>query len=74
MDGQFVSEDEADKRGKKTVVVLSDENEQKLVYFLCDYDILYNKCLKDYKDRPKREAVWDKFCEENNLEKDACQK
>ena len=28
----------------------------------------------DYKDRPKREAVWAKLCEENNLDEDACQK
>ena len=41
--------------------------------FLHDNEILYNKCLMDYKDRSKREAVWDKFCE-NNLNKDACQK
>ena len=73
-EGQFVFEVKADKRGKKTAVVFSDENEQKLVDFLCDNQILYNKRLKDYKDRSKREAVWDKLCEENNLEKDACQK
>ena len=42
--------------------------------FLCDNEILYNKRLMDYKDRSKREAVWAKFCEENNLDKDACQK
>ena len=42
--------------------------------FLRDNEILYNKRLMDYKDRSKREAVWDKFCEENNLNKDACQK
>ena len=70
---KFISEDKADKRGKKTVVVFSDENEQKLVDFLRDNKILYNKRLKDYKNRSKREAVLDKFCE-NNLEKDACQK
>ena len=51
-----------------------DENEQKLVDCLRDNEILYNKCLMDYKDRSKREAVWDKFCEVNNLEKDAYQK
>ena len=28
----------------------------------------------DYKDRSKREAVWDKFCGENNLDKDAYQR
>ena len=64
----------ADKRGKKTAVVFSDENEQKLVDFLCDNEILYNKHLKNYKDRSKRKAVWDKFCDEYKLDKDACQK
>ena len=42
--------------------------------FLRDNEILYNIHLMDYKDRSKREAVWAKFCEENNLDKDACQK
>ena len=42
--------------------------------FLHDNEILYNKHLMDYKDRSKREAVWDKFCEENNMDNDACQK
>ena len=32
------------------------------------------QAFKDYKDKSKREAVWDKFCEDNNLNKDACQK
>ena len=41
--------------------------------FLHDNEILCNKHLMDYKDRSKREAVWDKFCE-NNLDKDACQR
>ena len=38
--------------------------------FLCDNEILY-KGLMDYNDRSKKEAVWDKFCEENNLNKEA---
>ena len=42
--------------------------------FSRDNEILYNKHLMDYKDRSKQEAVWDKFCDENNLTKDACQK
>ena len=42
--------------------------------FLPDNEVLYNKRLMDYKDRSKREAVWDMFCEENNLDKDACQR
>ena len=42
--------------------------------FLRDNEIIYNKFLKHYKDRSKREAVWDQVCEEYNLDKDACQK
>ena len=42
--------------------------------FLRDNEILYNKRLKHYKDRSNRVAVWDQFCEENNLDKYACQK
>ena len=72
-EGQYVSEEKADKRGEKAAVLFSAENEQKLVDFLRDSEILYNKRLKHYKDRSKREAVWDQFCE-NNLDKDSCQK
>ena len=64
----------ADKRSKKPAVLFSAEQEQKLVDFLRNNEILYNKHLMDYKDRSKGEAVWDKFCEENNLNKDACQR
>ena len=64
----------ADKRSKKPAVLFTAEEEQKLVDFLRDNEILYNKHLMDYKDRSKREAVWDKFCEENNLDKYACQR
>ena len=64
----------ADKRSKKPPVLFTTEQEQKIVDFLCDNEILYNKRLMDYKDRSKRETVCDKFCEENNLNKDACQK
>ena len=41
---------------------------------LHDNEILYNKHLMGYKDRSKREAVWDKFCEEKYMDKDACQR
>ena len=72
--GKATGKDKADKRSKKPPVFFSAEQEQKLVDFLRDNEIL-NKRLMDYKpkDRSKREAVWAKFCE-NNLNKDACQK
>ena len=70
--GKGTGKGKADKRSKKPPVLFSAEQEQKLVDFLRDNEILYNKRLMDYKDRSKREAVWAKFCEQNNL--DACQK
>ena len=52
---------------------LFSSEEEMLVDCLHDNEILY-KCLMDCKDRSKREAVWDKFCEENYMDKDACQR
>ena len=72
--GKGTGKGKADKRSKKPAVPFSAEQEQKLVDFLRDNEIFYNKRLMDYKDRSKREAVWAKFCEENKLDKDACQR
>ena len=72
--GKGTGKGKADKKSKKSPVLFSLEQEQKLVDFLGDNEILYKKRLMDYKDRSKSEAVWAKFCEENNLDKDACQK
>ena len=72
--GKDTGKGKADKRSKIPPGLFKAEQEQKLVDFLCDNEILYNKRLMNYKDGSKREAVWAKFCEENNLDKDACQK
>ena len=72
--GKGTGKGKAEKRSKKPPVLFSPEQEQTLVDFLRDNEILYSKRLMDYKDRSKRETVWAKFCEENNLDKDACQK
>ena len=73
-EGQHVSEEKTDKRSKKPTVLFGAEEEQKFVDFLRDNKILHKKHLMDYKERSKREVVWDTFCEENNMDKDACQK
>ena len=72
--GKGKGKGKADQRSKKPTVLFSAEEEQELVHFYHDNEILYNKRLMDYKDMSKREAVWDKFCEENNFDKDACQR
>ena len=61
------------KGARKLLFCLVLRMSSKLVDFLRDKEFLYKKHLKDYKDRSKREAVWGQFCEENNLDKDACQ-
>ena len=50
-EGQQVLEEKADKKSKKPTVLFSAKVEQKLVDFLRDNEILYNKRLMDYKDR-----------------------
>ena len=72
--GKGKGKSKADRGSKKSPVLFIAEQEQKIVDYLRDNEILYNKRLMDYKDRSKSEAVWDKFCEENNFNKDACQK
>ena len=73
-EGQDVTEEKAAKRNKKPTVLFTAEEEKKLVDFLHDNEILYNKHLMDYKDRSEREAVWEKFSIENNMDKHACQR
>ena len=51
----------ARERSKQLPFLFSTEQDQKIVQFLCDNEILYNKSLMDYKDRSKREAVWEGF-------------
>ena len=48
--GKGKGKGKADKRSKKPAVLFSAEEEQKLVDFLHDNEILY-KCLMEYKDR-----------------------
>ena len=52
--GKGIGKGKANKRSKKPPVLFSAEQEQKLVDFLHDNEILYNKRLMYYKDRSKR--------------------
>ena len=63
---------ETTEESKRTVAVFKEEDELKPVEFLKDNELLYNKRLMDYKGPNKREAIWDKFCAENKIEKAAC--
>ena len=56
LEGKGTGKGKADKRSKKPPVLFSAEQEQKLVGFLRDNEILYNKRLMDYTDRSQREA------------------
>ena len=51
---------EATQESKRTTVVF-EEDKMKLIEFLRDNELLYNKGLMDCKDQNKREALWDKF-------------
>ena len=47
------------------------EQEIKLIDFLKDNKLLFYKCLMDYKDTNKPEALWDSFCAKNKMKKPA---
>ena len=63
---------EATEESKWTVALFKEEDELKLVEFLKDNELLHNKKLMDSKDPNKWEALLDKFCTENNMDKAAC--
>ena len=65
---------EASEESKRTVVVFNEEDELNLMEFLKDNELRCNKRLTGHKDQNKREAVWDRFCTENNMEKAACKR
>ena len=62
----------AQEERKRTIAVFK-EDDMKLIEFLRDSELLYNKRLMDNKDPNKRETLWDKFCIEN-MDKVACKK
>ena len=64
----------ASEKSKRTVAVINKKDELKLVEFLNDNELLYNKKHKYYKDPNKREAVWYKFCTENKMDKAVCKR
>ena len=46
----------------------------RIIKFLKDNDLIYNKQLMNYKDQNKREALWNKFCTENDIDKAVCKR
>ena len=64
---------EKPKRNRRSAVSFRPNQEQLIVDFIRDNDILYNKLSYEYKDCVKKEALWDEFCKKNNLDKESCQ-
>ena len=54
--------------------MFTEEKEMKLLDFLQDNKLIYNKCLVDCKDPNKSEALWDAFCVENKMNNEACKR
>ena len=61
VDGQAAAKStgkSTDKRNKRPPVTLTEEQEQAVVEYLKENPILYNRKLKEYKDKTKRDACW----------------
>ena len=73
-DTTMMATQEATEESKWIIAVFKEEQEMKLVEFLRDYELLCSKKVMDYKDPNKTEALWDKFCVENKMDKAACKR
>ncbi len=52
------------KHQKNTNVILSDDEETRVVEWLADHPLMYNKKIKEYKETDKKEKLWDELGEE----------
>ncbi len=49
------------KRQNSTNVILSDEDETRVVECLADHPLMYNKKIKEYKETDKKDKLWDEL-------------
>ncbi len=49
---------------KSTSVILPDEDEARVVKWLADHPLMFNKKIKEYKETDKKEKPWNKLGEE----------
>ncbi len=57
------SQPDLKKRQKTTSVILSDEEEIRVVEWLADHPLMYKK-IKEYKETDRREKLWDELGED----------
>ncbi len=58
------SQPDPKKRQKNRSVILSDDEETRVVEWLADHPLMYNKKIKEYKETDKKEKLWDDLGEE----------
>ncbi len=57
------SQPDPKKRQKSTNVILSDNDETRVVEWLADHPLMCKK-IKEYKETDKKEKLWDELCDE----------
>ncbi len=55
------SQTDSKKRAKETNVILSDANEERVVEWLADHRLMFNKKIKEYKETDKKDKLWDEL-------------
>ncbi len=56
--------DVSNKCIKSTSVILSDEDEARVVEWLADHPLMFNKTIKEYKETDKKKKLWEELGEE----------
>ncbi len=55
------SQTDSKKRAKQTNVILSDADEERVIEWLADHSLMFNKTKKEYKETDKKEKLWDEL-------------
>ena len=60
------------KKGHTMNIYLTDSDEQAIVDFVKDYEKLYRKISDHFKDKVKKECLWERFASSCNLSVKVC--
>ena len=63
------SEDGENQMGMRASAAGLTEKQEETIDHLKDNELIYNKCLVDFKNLNKWEALWDGFCAENKMKR-----
>ena len=60
------------KKGHRMNIFLTDSDEEAIVDFVKDHEELYNKTHEKFKDKGRKDCLWERFVSSHNLSVKVC--